>query len=204
MRITRRTVVTLVACVASAAACSAPAPNVLSYADNLLASRTAKDQAFLNNSDSPVPVSRRDALLPLSYFAPDTEYRVPASLRVGDEQAVFEIPTSTGKRRSMRRVGVLEFTLKGQPMTLSAFIETGAQDTDSLFVPFGDMTNGTETYPAGRYLDLIVTPTGIYDLDFNLAYHPFCYFDDRFDCPYPPPENRLPSPLRAGERLPRG
>ena len=41
-----------------------------------------------------------------------------------------------------------------------------------LFVPFGDLTNGTETYPGGRYLELERTATGIYDLDFNRAYHP--------------------------------
>ena len=199
--ITRRTVAVLAALLA-VLACSAPPPDDLSYMDNLLAARAAKDQVFQNSSDSPVPVARRDALLPLSYFSPKIAYRVPASLQVGDEGVVLEIPTSTGKRRSMHRVGILAFTLKGEPMTLSAFVEVGATDNGSLFVPFGDLTNGTESYPGGRYLDLSVTPTGIYDLDFNFAYHPFCYFDERYDCPYPPPENRLASPLRAGERLP--
>ena len=183
--------------------CSAPAPpGESSYPSQLAAAREAKNQAFRNTADSPVPVERRNTLLPLSYFPPDLSYRVPASLRVDDSQSVFQIPTSTGKIRSMRRVGVLEFTLKDQARTLSAFVETDALDRSQLFVPFGDMTNGTETYPAGRYLDLNVTPTGIYDLDFNFAYHPFCYYDERYDCPYPPPENRLQAPVRAGERLP--
>ena len=183
-------------------ACSAPPPDDLSYIDTLIASRAAKDQAFRNSADSPVPVSRHETLLPLSYFSPSLQYRIPASLRVEDEQLVFDIPTSTGKWRSMRRVGVLEFQLKSEPMTLSAFVEVTATDNDSLFVPFGDLTNDTETYPAGRYLDLRVTPTGIYDLDFNLAYHPFCYYDERYDCPFPPPENQLAFPIRSGERLP--
>ncbi len=203
LSITRRTVAVLAALLA-VSACSAPPPDDLSYVDSLLAARAAKDQAFQHSPDSPVPVTRRDALLPLSYFSPEIAYRVPASLQVGDEAVVLEIPTSTGKRRSMRRVGILAFTLKGEPMTLSAFVEVGAPDNGSLFVPFGDLTNGTESYPGGRYLDLSVTPTGIYDLDFNFAYHPFCYFDERYDCPYPPPENRLAPPIRAGERLPRG
>ena len=185
------------------AGCSAPPPlEPSNYPDQLVAARTAKDEAFINSPDSPVPVSRRDALLPLAYFPPDLAYRVPASLRVDTDPGVFEIPTSTGKIRSMRRVGVLEFALKGQSSELSAFVEVNAPNRDSLFVPFADKTNGAETYPAGRYLDLNVTPTGIYDLDFNLAYHPFCYYDERYDCPYPPPENRLAAPVRAGERLP--
>ena len=63
------------------------------------------------------------------------------------------MPTSTGKIRKHQRVGVLEFTLKGQPLTLGAFVEAGA-DVNRLFVPFSDMTSGTETYAAGRYLEL--------------------------------------------------
>ena len=74
-------------------------------------------------------------------------------------------------------------------------------DLRRLFVPFGDLTNGTETYPGGRYLDLDRTATGIYDLDFNRAYHPFCLFNPKYDCPVPPRENRLKLPVRAGERL---
>ena len=58
-----------------------------------------------------------------------------------------------------------------------------------------------ETYPGGRYLELDRTATGIYDLDFNRAYHPFCYYNPKYDCPYPPRENRLTTPIRAGEKM---
>jgi uncharacterized protein (DUF1684 family) len=111
------------------------------------------------------------------------------------------MPTSTGKIRQQHRVGVLEFTLKGQPLTLGAFVEAGA-DVNRLFVPFSDMTSGTESYAAGRYLELDRTPTGLYTIDFNQAYNPYCYYNADFDCPYPPRESRLPLPIRAGERLP--
>jgi uncharacterized protein (DUF1684 family) len=164
--------------------------------------RAAKDQAFRDSADSPIPAGRRDEMLPLSYFAPDPEYRAPAALRVADEpRPVIDMPTSTGQMRKMQRVGTLEFSVKGTPLQLGAFIEAG-EGFDRLFVPFADMTTGTETYAAGRYLDLDRTASGLYDLDFNRAYHPFCYFDERYDCPFPPPENRLSIPIRAGERLP--
>ena len=102
----------------------------------------------------------------------------------------------------MQRVGTLEFTLDGEVRTLAALVELPVQGATRLFIPFRDETSGTETYPAGRYLDLDRTRTGIYDLDFNRAYHPTCYYDEQFDCPFPPPENRLDTPVRAGERLP--
>jgi uncharacterized protein (DUF1684 family) len=111
------------------------------------------------------------------------------------------MPTSTGEVRKEERVGVLQFVLKGQPLTLAAFREAGT-DMTHLFVPFRDLTSGTETYQAGRYLNLERTATGLYNIDFNRAYNPYCYYSPKFDCPYPPPENRLTIPVRAGQRLP--
>ena len=185
-----------------ALACTAPAPDDSFYLDTIAADRAAKDRAFLETSDSPVPLKDRDTVLPLSYYPPDLDYRVPAELQVAEEQPVFDVPTSAGKIRPMQRVGVLEFTLQGQSRTLSALIEVENPTLDQLFVPFADTTNGSETYDAGRYLELALTTTDLYDLDFNRAFHPYCYYDDTYDCPFPPPENRLPTAIFAGERLP--
>ena len=68
-------------------------------------------------------------------------------------------------------------------------------------MPFSDLTSGTDTYPAGRYLDLDRTATGVYALDFNRAYNPYCYYNAAYECPFPPAENRLGIPVRAGETL---
>jgi uncharacterized protein len=186
-------------------ACSAgnpPPADVADYPGQIAAERAAKDEAFRNQPNEPVPPNRMNDFLPLKYFPPDPGFLVPASLKLSDERIVIEMPTSTGETRKEERVGVLEFTLKGQPMTLSAFIEAGSPDVNRLFVPFSDLTSGTETYTAGRYMDLERTPTGLYNIDFNKAYHPYCYYNAKFDCPYPPRENRLKLPIRAGERLP--
>jgi uncharacterized protein len=162
--------------------------------------REMKDKGFAGNG-SPVPEDRRKALLPLAYFPISLAYRVPAVLRTYPDRPRMEMPTSTGQLRTMMRVGRLDFTLRGQRLGLSAFVEAGARDLDRLFVPFTDLTSGTETYAAGRYLDLERTPTGLYVIDFNRAYHPFCYYNPAYDCPYPPRENRLQIPVRGGERM---
>ena len=102
----------------------------------------------------------------------------------------------------MQRVGTLTFTLKGTTLTLTAFADEGPGPITRLFVPFGDLTSGTETYKGGRYLELDRTSTTLYDLDFNRAYHPFCVFNVAYVCPVPPQENRLAVAIQAGERLP--
>ena len=179
------------------AGCSAP----LSYPDQIAAWHAEKDQFMRESPESPVPADRRASFPALSYFSTDPAYRVPAALQPAPPGPAVEMPTSTGQRRRMRRVGTLSFTVKGQPLSLGAFVEADQQDMRRLFVPFGDLTNGVETYQGGRYLDLDRTATGIYDLDFNRAYHPFCLYNPTYDCPVPPAESRLKTPVRAGERL---
>ncbi len=181
--------------------CSPSAPDDEQHILQEIASfREMKDRGFAS-SGSPVPEDRRRALLPLAYFPISLDYRVPAVLRTYPDRPTMEMPTSTGQLRTMVRVGRLDFTLRGHQLGLSAFVEAGARDLDRLFVPFTDLTSGTETYPAGRYLDLDRTPTGLYVIDFNRAYHPFCYYNAAYDCPYPPRENRLQVPVRGGERM---
>jgi uncharacterized protein len=171
------------------------------YTEDIGAWQADRDLFMRLSPESPVPEAQRAKFPPLSYFPVNEEYRVPADLRVISSNQVLEMPTSTGQVRKMRRVGTLAFTLKGQPATLTAFVDATENDMRRLFVPFGDLTNGSETYQGGRYLDLDRTATGLYDLDFNRAYHPFCLYNSSYDCPVPPRENRLAIPIRAGERL---
>jgi uncharacterized protein (DUF1684 family) len=95
---------------------------------------------------------------------------------------------------------VLRFEREGGRHGLTAYTFDGGVD-ESLFVPFLDATSGTETYGAGRYMDVEPEEDGTYSLDFNLAYHPSCVYDMRFSCPLTPAENRLPVRIAAGERL---
>jgi uncharacterized protein (DUF1684 family) len=191
--------VALVLVLAAAACGGRPPVDPRGYAEKLAADRAAKDEAFLAGND-PIPKARHAEFLPLAYFPIDPDYNVPAALKPSDDPTVIDMPTSTGTNRKMRRAGSLEFTLKGQPLKLTAFLEVGA-DPSHLFVPFSDLTSGTETYAAGRFMDLNRNGTSIYEMDFNRAYIPYCYYNPTYECPYPPRENRLDIPIRAGERM---
>lgn len=186
------------------AACSAPPPDESLWLTRLEEDRALKDRFFREAPETPIRIERRGALLPLRYFDPDPLYRVPAALEVSPEQPIYEIPTSTGVIRPMQRVGVLEFALNGEPMRLSALAEAPVRSVESLFIMFKDPTNEEDTYAGGRYLDLPRTASGLYDLDFNRAYNPYCYYNEEYDCPYPPRENWLTAPVPAGERLAPG
>jgi uncharacterized protein len=179
------------------AACGAPGD----YTEEVAAWRAEKDAFMRHSPDSPVPSVERASFEPLPYYPIDERYRVPAALRVAQGADIIELGTSTGVPRRMRKVGTLAFTLQGEPLTLTAFADLDDTQFRRLFVPFGDLTNGAETYHGGRYLDLDRTGSGVYDLDFNRAYNPFCVFDPAYECPVPPRENRMRVPILAGEKM---
>ena len=194
---TRKSLLIVFSCLAIAACGSQPAEE--DYPAKIAGIRAAKDASFKNDLDSPVPADKKATLIPLAYFPIDESYTAPATLEPSADRSRIQVPTSVGAIRALERIGTLKFSLRGQPLRLTAFRDLESRDANRLFVPFADLTSGTETYPAGRYMELDPTPTGIYVIDFNIAYHPYCYYSPEYDCPYPPKENKLNMPIRAGE-----
>jgi uncharacterized protein len=197
--------VSLIGLVGGIAACTSGPPPVddRPYEAHIQAYRTEKDAAFRSSGDSPIPEASRASFPGLVYFPVDARYRVPALLTTTpvNPPVIIELQMSSATTERMRKVGTLGFTIEGTPLTLTAFAEERATDMRRLFVPFTDLTSGAETYKHGRYLDLDRTTTGLYDLDFNRAYHPSCVYNPTYECPVPPKENHLSVAIRAGERL---
>lgn len=179
----------------------------VSYADAVRAYRADKDEGFRTSHGSPIPEAERAAFKGLPYFDVDESLRFEGlSLEpyAGSEPVAFQIPTTDGRLRDARRAGTFAFEIDGEGRRLTAYTFAGQgaeSDVASVFVPFLDATSGSETYGAGRYLDIDREDDGTYALDFNLAYHPSCVYDPRFSCPLTPAENRLPLRIEAGERL---
>ncbi|MGH2657297.1 MAG: DUF1684 domain-containing protein [Actinomycetota bacterium] len=138
------------------------------------------------------------------YFDHDPAARVTAEVEEAEPQRVV-VEGSADGRFEMTRVGTARFELYGDRGALGLYWVEGYGG--GLFLSFRDATSGAETYGAGRYLldtvkgaDLGLEE-GRLVLDFNLAYQPSCSYDPAWACPLAPPENRLPVPVRAGERL---
>jgi uncharacterized protein (DUF1684 family) len=166
--------------------------------------RADKDDYFRTSHGSPIPHDQRHDFQGLPYFPIDESLRfegLTLEPYAGSEPPNFQIPTSDGKLRDAVRAGTLSFETAGTSYRLTGY-RFAQGDSESVFVPFLDQTSGTETYGAGRYLDLYPEADDTYALDFNLAYHPSCVYDPKYSCPLTPAENRLPIRIEAGERLP--
>ena len=175
----------------------------VAYPDALAAYRTEKDDYFRSGQGSPIPAADRGAFKGLPYYPVNEGLRfegLALEPYQGNEPVVFQIPTSDGQLREAERAGVFRFQKDGASHSLTGYRFVGG-GSDSVFVPFLDLTSGKETYGAGRYLDLYPEHDGTFAIDFNLAYHPSCVYDAKYSCPLTPAENRLPVRIEAGERL---
>ena len=93
--------------------------------------------------------------------------------------------------------GAVVFDWQGKTYRIDAL--EGGKD-GSLFLVFGDQTNGRETYGAGRFLDTDPPKDGKVVVDFNTAYNPPCAFTAFATCPLPPSQNKLAVKVEAGEK----
>ncbi|MGI8929030.1 MAG: DUF1684 domain-containing protein [Candidatus Limnocylindrales bacterium] len=139
------------------------------------------------------------------YFPPASEWRLLCTLDRATAGAgdTVTLATSTGQLRQMVVAGQLVFLFEAIEYRLTGFLTHDAEGYEVIFLPFRDETSGKETYGAGRYVEVPYDKDDEeFELDFNLAYNPSCAFSPAYDCPYPPPGNRLTVEVRAGEMLP--
>jgi len=160
--------------------------------------RDQKDQFFKRAPQSPLPPDKQQEFTGLSYYEPDESFAFTVDLQPA-EPADVQISTTTGDVRTYKRVATAQFNVDGESVQVALY-STGH---DSLFLPFRDATSGSETYGAGRYIDVAPDDDGTAVIDFNYAYAPFCAYSDRYSCALPPQENWLTVPIRAGERNPK-
>jgi uncharacterized protein (DUF1684 family) len=157
--------------------------------------RASKDAFFATSSQSPLTPEQREHFSALSYFPENPALRLEVDIEPFAEQAIVEMPTSTGDVKSYKRYGRFAFAVEGQTAELTLF-----SSPHGYFLLFVDALAGTETYGAGRYLDPEQLENGKFLIDFNLAYNPYCAYNEMWNCPIPPVENRLSVPIRAGEK----
>lgn len=164
--------------------------------ENLQRSRAEKDRLFATHSQSPLTREQKRDFHGLNYFPEVPELRLELKVEKLSGEDEIEMQTSTGDIQHYRRFGKIHFSVEGQAVELTIYV-----DQTGYFMPFVDSLAGKETYPAGRYLEPEPLGNGMFLVDFNLAYNPYCAYNDRWSCPLTPPENRLKVPIRAGEKI---
>ena len=137
----------------------------------------------------------------LRWFPIQTEYCIEARYVPAEKPKTMSIVNVLGDTLEMESPGYAEFTIDGKVCCLHA---VPVEESDRLWFLFQDATSSDATYPGGRFLTSDAPQAGIVTLDFNKAHNPPCAYTDFATCPLPPPINRLPVRVSAGEsRYPR-
>lgn len=158
--------------------------------------RKQKDEFFKSDPRSPLSKQQKRAFKGLKYYPENLSLRFDAEVGPLAGHEHVQMQTSTGDVQNYVKYGTFRFEVDGQPAVLTVY----TSEDGGAFVPFADATSGTETYGAGRYLELEHHGGNRFHVDFNLAYNPWCVYSPDYSCPIPPRENRLLVPIRAGEK----
>ncbi|GAA3850342.1 DUF1684 domain-containing protein [Streptomyces sedi] len=133
--------------------------------------------------------------------APDPAWVLPGRfLPFAEPRPVTVDAVVPGLEHVFEAPGQVEFALAGDRRRLTAF---NGRTAGTLLLLFADATSGVTTSGPGRTLALgPPAADGRLAVDLNRATNPPCAYTDHATCPLPPPENRLPVAVEAGELLP--
>jgi len=163
---------------------------------DLEAFRREKDDFFRHDPGSPLTAEQRRGFSGLRYFPEDPALRLTVDVERFPTSETVQMQTSTGDVQAYERFGRFRLSVEGQEVALTLYASGGGY-----FLPFVDSLAGRETYGAGRYLEPEELSDGRFEVDFNLAYNPYCAYNEFWSCPITPAENRLKVPIRAGEMV---
>ncbi len=136
----------------------------------------------------------RQAFSGLQWYPIDPQWCITGHFEAHDPPRVLAIDNVLGDTNESSNPGRVIFAVDGQTHALEA-----EGRGNKLFFNFRDLTNRDATYGAGRFLYTDVAADGKVTLDFNQATNPYCAYTPYATCPLPPPQNRLPIRVEAGE-----
>lgn len=150
---------------------------------------------YFRTTNSPLTDEQRSSFQGLKYFAENAALRFELPLDEEVAHDELEMQTSTGDHRKYQRAGKISFQVNGETVSLTVF-----QSPSGYFLPFRDGSCEDQSYGAGRYLEPARLENGLFYVDFNLAYNPYCAYNERYSCPIPPRENWTKTRIEAGEQ----
>lgn len=159
--------------------------------------RSDKDENFRNSDES--PIQDKAAFKGLNYYPFNKEYIVDFVLEKAKKAETVELKMTDGTTEKLIFFGFIQAEFKSFTLKLKLY----QHEDGNFFLPFKDKTAPTETYGGGRFLDLPLTnvKNNRLRVDFNLAYNPYCAYNEDFACPIPTAENTLPIRIEAGEKI---
>ena len=173
------------------------------YIQRIEESRKSRN-GYMISAGSPLSKAEKSRFKGLNYYPVKEEFKVLAVVRLVERKQPVFIPTTTGESKKYIPYAYAAFELKGRKERVLLYQDWEEENPNRLSLMFADATSGEATYGGGRYIDVTKGSGNTIVIDFNMAYNPFCHFNETYSCPIPPRENLLEMAIEAGEKLYKG
>ena len=158
--------------------------------------RKRRNQYFLKHPHSPLSEEQKENFQGMRYFPENPDLDLIVEVERFEVQDEIQLKTTTDEEQTFTRYGRFQFEVDGQKIELTIY-----SGDKGYLLPFKDSQAGEETYHIGRYVEIRQLRDGQFEINFNMAYNPFCAYSDGFSCIITPDENHIDVPIRAGEMI---
>ena len=172
------------------------------YINSINNYRIEKNYYMQHNPSSPFLAKGKIEFHNLKYYDINLDLRFKSLLNIYNEQDTIIIYGTKGEPRKTIKFGYLTFNYKKRNYKLNVY-KSKYNGIDYFSIWFTDQTTNKGSYGVGRYLDFEYKddPKFVYDIDFNLAYNPYCAYSHDYSCAIPSREDYIDLEVNAGEKI---
>ncbi len=164
--------------------------------------RTEKNEWAKNDPSSPFNKKGKVEFHDLNYFEVDPSFVFRNLLYEYEPKDTVTIYGTKGDPRKIIRYGYVVITYQNKQFKINVYQGTTTNGQIYYSIWFTDKTTNNESYGVGRYIDFekVDDPNNEYEIDFNLAYNPYCAYSPNYSCAIPTKEDFIPIEIQAGEK----
>lgn len=177
-------------------------PEQKEYISKIEKSRKEKNEWMKNDPNSPFNFKGKVEFHDLKYFDVDPDFVFKSRLYEYEPKDTITIFGTKGEERKTVRYGYVQFNYSGNDYKVNVYQSIARNRMIYYSIWFTDITTNKETYGVGRYIDFEKEedPDHLYEIDFNLAYNPYCAYSPDYSCAIPTKEDYIPIAIKAGEK----
>ncbi len=164
--------------------------------------RKEKNEWMKNNPNSPFNFKGKVIFHNLNYFDVDPDFVFKSKLYEYELKDTITIFGTKGEERKTVKYGYVQFNYPGKNHKINVYKSASKNGMFYYSIWFTDSTTNKDTYGVGRYIDFekVEDPNHVYEIDFNLAYNPYCAYNPDYSCAIPTKEDNIPIAIKAGEK----
>ena len=177
-------------------------PEQKAYIAKIEKEREEKNEFMKNSPYSPFNTGYKVEFYELNYFDVDPDFLFKSKLYQYSPKDTVTVMGTKGDERKMVRYGYFLINYNKNDYKVNFYEGTATSGKKHYTISFTDKTTNKETYGVGRYIEMELNadPNHLYEVDFNLAFSPYCSYSPDYSCSIPLKEDFIPIDIRAGEK----